>query len=125
MADKPFVMIIEDEVEQRDLIELVLRQDFDIKLFGKGLDALSFFRENYEKVDMILLDIGVPDISATQIIDEMRIVTSNQPRMMVTTAYPEESDDVQSLKKKRDFYYLGKPFSIKQLPETINRYLSE
>ena len=125
MADKPFVMIIEDEVEQRDLIELVLRQDFDVKLFGKGEDALSFFRKYHEKVDMILLDIGIPDIAATEIMDEMSVVTENQTRMIVTTAYPEESEDVRNLKKKRDFYYLGKPFSIRQLPETINRYLSE
>jgi len=65
--DDIFVFLTKKVVEQTNLVDL-------IKVFGNGLDALNFLKENKDNVDVlpeiILLDLSMPIMDGWQFLEE-------------------------------------------------------
>jgi CheY-like chemotaxis protein len=65
--DDIFVFLTKKVVEQTKLVDL-------IKVFGNGLDALNFLKENRHNVDVlpeiILLDLSMPIMNGWQFLEE-------------------------------------------------------
>src|SRR5262249_44211011 len=78
-----------------------------------GRGGIKELKEN--EPDVVLLDLGLPDIDGTEVIDKVRSF-SNVP-IIVLSARGQEADKVKALEKGADDY-LTKPFSN---PELIAR----
>jgi CheY-like chemotaxis protein len=65
--DDVFVFLTTKAIEQTSLVDL-------IKVFGNGLDALNFLKENKNNVDalpeIILLDLSMPIMNGWQFLEE-------------------------------------------------------
>jgi CheY-like chemotaxis protein len=65
--DDVFVFLTTKTIEQTNLVDL-------IKVFGNGLDALNFLKENKNNVDalpeIILLDLSMPIMNGWQFLEE-------------------------------------------------------
>ncbi|WP_100614258.1 response regulator [Confluentibacter citreus] len=65
--DNIFVFLTKKVVEQTNLVDL-------IKVFGNGLDAINFIKENKDNVDalpeIILLDLSMPIMNGWQFLEE-------------------------------------------------------
>lgn len=65
--DDIFVFLTKKVVEQTNLVDL-------IKVFGNGLDAINFIKENRDNVDVlpeiILLDLSMPIMNGWQFLEE-------------------------------------------------------
>lgn len=65
--DDLFVFLVTKAIEQTNLVDL-------IKIFGNGLDALNFLKENKNNVDalpeIILLDLNMPIMNGWQFLEE-------------------------------------------------------
>lgn len=65
--DDVFVFLTTKAIEQTNLVDL-------IKVFGNGLDALNFLKENKNNVDalpeIILLDLSMPIMNGWQFLEE-------------------------------------------------------
>lgn len=65
--DDIFVFLTKKVVEQTNLVDL-------IKVFGNGLDAINFIKENRHNVDVlpeiILLDLSMPIMNGWQFLEE-------------------------------------------------------
>jgi CheY-like chemotaxis protein len=65
--DDVFVFLTTKAIEQTNLVDL-------IKVFGNGLDALDFLKENINNVDalpeIILLDLSMPIMNGWQFLEE-------------------------------------------------------
>ena len=79
------VLIVEDEAELRRLYRIVLeRKGYEIAEAGSGRDAMKILA--YERIDAVVLDLGLPDISGLQLIDEIRSQQRHIP-IIINTAY--------------------------------------
>jgi CheY-like chemotaxis protein len=65
--DEIFVFLTRKAIEKTNLVDL-------IKVFGNGLDALNFLKENKNNVDalpeIILLDLSMPIMNGWQFLEE-------------------------------------------------------
>jgi CheY-like chemotaxis protein len=79
------VLIVEDEAELRLLYRIVLeRKGYEVVSVGSGKEALKVLA--YERIDAVVLDFGLPDISGLQLIDEIRSQQRHMP-IIINTAY--------------------------------------
>lgn len=102
------VLVVEDEVEIRELISLLLlRQGHKVKQCASALEAIESLRQG--KFDLIVLDWMLPNMSGIDFL-KTQIQTSGQkiPVLMVT-AKAEPNDIVQGLESGADDY-ITKPF---------------
>ena len=107
----PTVLIVEDELKLRELVRSYLERDgLTVLTAGTGADGLHLAAT--AKPDLIILDLGLPDISGEAVAAEVRR-GSGVPIVMLT-AKVEEADRIRGLELGADDY-VTKPFSPREL----------
>ena len=109
--NKPMILVVEDDKAVRNLITTTLEtQDYQFHTASTGgesiLEAIS------HKPDIIILDLGLPDMDGIDIIKKVR-TWSNVP-IIVVSARSEDRDKIDALDAGADDY-LTKPFSVEEL----------
>ena len=115
MKRKYDVLIVDDEFLARKLLsEYISKVDY-LKLVDTCSDATKAMEDlNNEPVDILLLDIQMPDISGM----EMLRLLKHKPAVILTTAYSEYAVDAFSLGV---IDYLLKPFDYARFLQAINK----
>ena len=118
MKRKYNVLIVDDEFLARKLLtEYVSKVDF-LNLVDTCPDATKAMEVlNKTNVDILLLDIQMPDISGM----EMLKMLNNKPAVILTTAYSEYAVDAFALGVVD---YLLKPFDYVRFLQAINKVVS-
>jgi DNA-binding response OmpR family regulator len=107
----PTVLIVEDERKLRDLIRGYLERDgITVLSAGTGAEGLSL--ASTASPDLIVLDLGLPDISGETVAREVR--SSSRVPIIMLTARAEEADRIHGLELGADDY-VTKPFSPREL----------
>ena len=105
------VLVVDDEVRIRDLVRRYLEHDgHRVLTAGTGAEALDVAA--HTRVDLIVLDLRLPDISGEDVAAEVRR-TSDVPILMLT-AKVDERDRIHGLEVGADDY-VTKPFSPREL----------
>jgi len=107
----PTVMVVEDEYKLRELVRSYLeRAGLAVVSTGSGAEALSFAQRS--PIDLVVLDLGLPDVPGEEVARELR-AASDVPIVMLT-AKSEEGDRIAGLELGADDY-ITKPFSPREL----------
>ena len=111
MNVKPTVLIIEDEGYILKVLETVLHAGgYRVLSAQNGADARASISAYMP--DIVLLDLGLPDIDGVDVIRRIR-TWSNMP-IIVISARSEDTDKIEALDAGADDY-LTKPFSVEEL----------
>lgn len=105
------IMVVEDDEPVRNLITVTLKaHDYGYLTASTGEGAINAAASS--NPDIILLDLGLPDIDGVEVIERIR-TWSNVP-IIVVSARSEDSDKIDALDAGADDY-LTKPFSVEEL----------
>ena len=111
MPDVPVVLVIEDEKPIVRFLAASLRgQDYRVEVAETGAQALAMLAEHLP--DLIILDLGLPDMDGVEIIDYVR--QWSQLPIVVLSARDREKDKIDALDRGADDY-LAKPFGVGEL----------
>jgi CheY-like chemotaxis protein len=120
---QPTILVIENEVSNRILIERVLStRGYCCLSASNGREALEIL--DRERVDLILTDLSMPVLDGyrtTQLI-RARPALANVP-IVAVTAYALHDENEAALQIGCN-EYLTKPFKPRQLLEVVDRLLS-
>ena len=119
MLNKIKIMIIEDEDAISNFIATTLKANTYAPLVAKtASEALSMIPSHCP--DLILLDLGLPDMDGIEILKKIREWSSTP--VIVVSARGEESDKVEALDLGADDY-IAKPFGTSELLARIRTAL--
>ena len=105
------VMLVEDERKLRDLVRSYLeRAGFTVLSTGSGAEAIMM--ASSAAPDLIVLDLGLPDVPGETVASELRALAPT-PIVMLTAKSAEE-DRIRGLELGADDY-VTKPFSPREL----------
>src|SRR6266851_1767155 len=105
------VLVVEDERKLRDLVRSYLeRAGFTVLSTGSGAEAITMATGSAP--DLVILDLGLPDVPGETVARELR-ATSATPILMLTAKSAEE-DRIRGLELGADDY-VTKPFSPREL----------
>jgi two-component system, LytTR family, response regulator len=108
-------IIVDDEPMARDVIRRYVEKIHNLKLegeFGNAIDATIFLQE--QPVDMIFLDIRMPQLSGTEFVRSLRKV----PKIIFTTAHKEYAHEGFELDVTD---YLLKPIRFDRFLRAVNK----
>ena len=117
------IAVIEDNKTNIKLIRYQLEAEgFDIHVEETGNAGLKMIK--IQKPDMIILDIGLPDIDGFEICKRIRndAITKNYPIIMLT-ARGEDRDKIEGLSLGADDY-VTKPYNAEELILRIKNLLT-
>ncbi|MGD9568909.1 MAG: response regulator transcription factor [Sedimentibacter sp.] len=110
------ILVIEDDERVSDIIKAYLeREGYQVFLTPKGLEGIEIARKN--DVDLIILDLMLPDISGEEVCKTIR--QSSDVYIFMLTAKSSLTERVEGLNIGSD-EYLIKPFSPRELTARVN-----
>ncbi len=113
------VVVVEDDPEiRRALVRGLRERGHAVEAFGSGLPVLE--RIVGQAPDMVLLDLGLPDVDGLQLLAMIRAV-SDVP-VVVATAQDDDRTVVRALDAGADDYVV-KPFGLDQVAARIRAIL--
>lgn len=105
------ILIVEDDTSVRNLMVTTLKaHDYQYLVAENGANAI--LEASSHNPDIVLLDLGLPDMDGIEIIKKIR-TWSNMP-IIVISARSEDMDKIGALDAGADDY-LTKPFSVDEL----------
>jgi len=105
------ILLVDDEVPiQRAVAPLLRARGYDVDVVGTGNDALKI--AHAQPPDLIVLDLGLPDIEGTEVC--RRIRAESAVPIVVLSARGSEADKVAALDLGADDY-VTKPFGPEEL----------
>lgn len=120
MSDTQKILIVEDEEKVASFIKKGLfTQGYLGEIACTGQEALAIYSQS--KFDLVILDIGLPDMNGLEVCEKIREVNSKVPILMLT-ALGSVGDKLSGFAVGTDDY-LVKPFDFMELLVRIKALL--
>ena len=114
----PTVLIVEDQIELRDLIKRFLEDDFATAVAGSAAEGIDVARA--VKPNLILCDVNMPGGSGLHTVQAVRSDPELARTPVILMSGQTEPEGAASLKT----YFLPKPFTIELLLTTVANVLA-
>jgi len=117
------ILLVEDELPLLQLLEKhLLRLGYEVEAYSKALHALAAFTATPGRYDLVIADLGIPDMPGDTLLtrmlaikpDLLYLICSGSP--FFVASLPAEF--------RRQVVFLQKPFLPKMLSEAIEQLLS-
>jgi DNA-binding response OmpR family regulator len=115
------VLIVDDEPNIVISLEFLMKQQgFETATAADGRAALS--EADRFRPDLVLLDITLPELDGFQVCDQLRTEHGSDMGIIMLTARGREAEVAKGLALGADAY-VTKPFSTRDLVETVHKLL--
>ncbi len=123
MTKPKTLLIVDDDPDLREVLadQLQLQQEFEVIQAKSGAEGLEAVKRDH--VDLVLLDVGLPDGDGRHVCQQMRTGGLKAPIIMLTGA-DSESDTIQGLDAGASDY-VTKPFRLGVLIARIKAQLRQ
>jgi DNA-binding response OmpR family regulator len=117
------ILMVDDDADLREALadQLVLTEEFDVFEAGNGEDGLTRAREQH--YDLVILDVGLPDMDGRELCRLMRKQGVRCPIIMLT-GHTTDSDQILGLDAGANDY-VAKPFKLPVLLARIRAQLRQ
>jgi len=120
----PTVLIVDDEPNIVELVRLTLEDD-RVRVIDAADGAAALARAASDRPDLVLLDVGLPDMSGLDVCRRLRHDPRFAPmRIVMLTALAQRDDVARGLAAGAD-QYLTKPFSPVRLLALVSGLVPE
>ncbi len=122
MLENFTILYVEDEIELQNIVASLLKNFFkEVFLAEDGQKGLELFKQNSEKIDLIVTDINMPRLNGLEMCEQIR-ETSKEVPIIITTAY----NDNNFLHKSIELgvsQFVTKPINVHTLVQIIKKVL--
>ena len=122
--DKPLIMLVDDEPENLQVLTGLLSKTCDIITAEDGKAALNIINEMPlpEKIQLIISDQRMPNLTGTEFFQEAREILPDTVRIILS-GYSDLKDIITAINKAGIYKFIVKPFKPPELQLTVTRSL--
>ncbi|MEO6305654.1 MAG: response regulator transcription factor [Bacteroidia bacterium] len=108
------ILIVEDETSLAETIALNLQlENYKVLIAKSGNKALELFKTNLNSINLVLLDVMLPEINGLDLCKQFKTINPAVP-IIFLTAKNQIADKIEGLKLGADDY-ITKPFDLEEL----------
>ena len=118
------VLLIDDEESIRNSVEAMLKvMGYDVLSASDGSEAIGIYRSRHSEIDIVLLDMIMPDINGAEAFALMKEINS-RCNVVISSGYTRNIDP-DELIKAGVAGFIKKPYKISELSRTIYHLLNK
>ncbi len=116
------ILLVDDEELIRSSGKYLLEElGYEILLASNGAEALKIFKDQHERIDLVITDMIMPKMSGRELFLQMKEIDQDC-KIVISSGYTKENiDDLQQLGLTG---FVGKPFSGLELSQLISSVLN-
>ena len=116
-------LVVDDEAAVRRVLERFLaRRGFDVLAAAEGRAAIDLFRNHFESIDLVILDLAMPGMDGEEVLVQLRRMSRDIPVVICTGSRRSEAEArVGSLD---GLGFVRKPFKPGELYDAIDAVLA-
>jgi signal transduction histidine kinase/CheY-like chemotaxis protein len=116
------VLLVDDEEVIIDVgARMIEKLGYDVMTARSGEEALEIFRENPDRIDLVVLDMVMPDMSGGETFDRLREIDAEVP-VLLSSGYSINGQAKEILARGCSGF-LQKPFDLHELSARIQEIL--
>lgn len=120
---KKTILIVDDEENNIELLAEVLSESYNIKVSYNGQQALNILEKSYKEIDLILLDIHMPEFDGYEV---ARHIQEDSKLSSIPFVFLTASSDNDSVLKGFELGakdYVTKPINTKELKVRVDNHV--
>jgi len=118
------ILVVDDEEAVRVIVKDALEYSgFNVLLAEDGLQALRIYKDNFKKIELVLLDLTMPKLNGVE--TYKRLVTINPDVKVILSSGFNEQDSIERLSNDKKIAYLQKPYHLQILKDKIMHELED
>jgi PAS domain S-box-containing protein len=119
---KGTILLVDDEETVIDVGEQMLKKlGYEVYLAKGGQEAIDVYKENKDRIDMVLLDIVMPGMSGGRTYDSLTEIDSDI-KVLLSSGYDIEGKAKEILERGCDAF-IQKPFNMRELSQELRKIL--
>ena len=119
---KETILVVEDVPEVMTVVTNLLEMSgYSTFRARNGEEAIRLFKENQDKIDMVLLDVILPGIGGKEVYRHIHQMASNIP-FVINTGTSVQNEDIVYF-EQQGLQVIRKPYSMDVLEKSIKRAL--
>ena len=112
------ILLVEDEEGLRGLNARGLEsRGFTVLQASNGIEAIEVLEDRAGEVDLVVSDVVMPEMDGPTLLKEMR-KRNPSLKMIFVSGYAEDAFE-KNLPERREYAFLAKPFTLKQLVAVV------
>jgi len=115
------ILLVDDESVVRMTTSMIVKKlGHEVIAFDNGLDALTFYRDQQSKIDIVIVDSHMPGMSGSELFQELQKVNSDVIAVLASGFL----DDSQMENSAHEGFaaVINKPFHIQELKELLESF---
>ena len=118
------ILVVEDEEMLAIPLKMALNdKGYKVIYTGDGLQALKIYEEKKNEIDIVITDLGLPNISGLEVCQKIRQINPKE-RMILATGFLDPEMKEKFLKAGIE-HFLYKPYDLTKVVKTIRNVLDE
>jgi CheY-like chemotaxis protein len=119
------ILVVDDEPDNTSIFSMGLEDGgFEVDAFTDPLLALSKFKSDHKKYDLLILDIKMPDMNGFELYEEIRKI-DNKVKTCFLTAYGEGYTEEfgRRFSSSINVSFIRKPIRVDDLVKKVNEMM--
>ncbi|PLX48898.1 MAG: hybrid sensor histidine kinase/response regulator [Desulfobacteraceae bacterium] len=118
------ILLVDDEEMIIDVGgQLLEKLGYTILEAGGGKEAIQIYQENKDNIDMIILDMIMPDMEGSEVYDKIKKIDP-EVKVLLSSGYSIDGQATEILKRGCNGF-IQKPFNLKSLSNKIREILNK
>ena len=117
------IMVVDDEKTVRTAFSLMIRHlGFETIEVDKGENALEIYAENTDEIDLVILDLFLPDLSGYEILKKLKSINPDAKILLSSGSFTDTDSEnlIDGCAGN-----IRKPICLERLSAVINKALSK
>ncbi|HRK24887.1 MAG TPA: response regulator, partial [Beijerinckiaceae bacterium] len=124
LTGQGIILLVEDEEAVRNFAARALSsRGYTVLQAPSGVEGLAIAQGRIREIDLVVSDVVMPEMDGPTMLGELRKLNP-EIKVIFVSGYAEEAFR-KNLPEGQQFNFLPKPFSLKQLIETVKTVISE
>jgi DNA-binding NtrC family response regulator len=115
---KPYILVVDDDLQVRKILKFMLEKAYEVGTAALGAEAIEVVKQRH--IDIVLLDVGLPDINGIEVLEKIKDFDASIGVIMLSGL--DSASLAVSAIKLGAYDYLTKPFANDDLLLKIKRY---
>lgn len=123
MSKKNALIVDDSPITRKQLAKILSAEGFDASRSAmNGIEALEIFEKEGENIDLVTLDITMPAMSGTTVLEKI-LTMRPETRVIMVSAIGKESV-IQECIKKGARHFITKPFDRARVASVLSRVVA-